>query len=412
MRAAGVGVMTLIACAGLCGQEMGFRASRNSPAIAYDSTAPRNTVSELNSRIASGAVRLEFAPVSGYLDAVLAALQIPRESQGLVFSETSAQFERINPTNPRAVYFSDTASVGWVRGTDTLEVAALDPRLGYVFYTLAQKAQARPRFERQVSCLECHQTSDTLGVPGPFVYSTFQMSDDPNAYASGIPVDHRTPIADRWGGWYVTGRPGAAQHRGNVPVIVKASELLRPRGPTPRLDSVAGAFDTRGYPSTCSDVVSRLVLEHQARMTNFITWIGWEARIPTGDVRGVARNFVDYLLFVDEAPLASPVAGSCGFAERFVAQGPRDRNGRSLREFDLQHRLMRYPCSYMINSAAFDALPPGARQAVYERLWQVLSGGDRASRYARLTATDRNAVVEILRDTKTDLPAYFHVPAP
>jgi hypothetical protein len=116
---------------------------------------------------------------------------------------------------------------------------------------------------------------------------------------------------------------------------------------------------------------------------------------------------VDYLLFIDEAPLANPVRGSTRFAEIFTAQGPRDRQGRSLREFDLTRRLFRYPCSYMIETDQFERLPVAAKQAIFARLWEVLSGHDTDPRYRRLTLDDRRAIVEILRQTKSDLPSYF-----
>jgi hypothetical protein len=121
----------------------------------------------------------------------------------------------------------------------------------------------------------------------------------------------------------------------------------------------------------------------------------------------MAHELVDYLVFVDEAPLPSPVKGSSVFAEAFAARGPADRRGRSLRQLDLERRLLRYPCSYMIYSAAFDALPDEAKEAVYRRLWQVLSGDGQSPKYARLSPADRQAIIEILRDTKSDLPAYF-----
>jgi hypothetical protein len=109
----------------------------------------------------------------------------------------------------------------------------------------------------------------------------------------------------------------------------------------------------------------------------------------------------------DEMPLPSPVKGTSGFAEKFSAQGPRDKQGRSLRELDLERRIMRYPCSFTIYDASFDALPPPARDAIYRRLWKVLSGAESAPKYARLTPADRRAIVEILRDTKPGLPSYF-----
>ena len=123
--------------------------------------------------------------------------------------------------------------------------------------------------------------------------------------------------------------------------------------------------------------------------------------------REAAADLVDYMLFVYEAPLAGPMQGSSGFAATFSAQGPRDAKGRSLRDLDLRSRMFRYPCSYMIHTEAFDALPAAAKTAVYTRLWDILSGREKHQRYNRLTAADRRAIVEILRDTKKDLPAYF-----
>jgi hypothetical protein len=163
-----------------------------------------------------------------------------------------------------------------------------------------------------------------------------------------------------------------------------------------------------------------MVLAHQVRMTNMITRTGWEARLaaaaPSADatarVREAASDLVDYLLFVDEAPLVGPMQGSSGYAEWFAKQGPRDPQGRSLRDFDLRRRLFKYPCSYMIYTPAFDALPAAAKDAVYARMWEVLSGREKKPPYStRLTVADRQAIVQILRATKKDLPAYFQSPS-
>jgi hypothetical protein len=124
-------------------------------------------------------------------------------------------------------------------------------------------------------------------------------------------------------------------------------------------------------------------------------------------MRVAAEDFVDYLLFVDEAPLNGKIRGSSGFAEEFATRGPQDREGRSLRQFDLERRLFRYPCSYMIYSEAFDALPDEARDAIYQRLWSIVSGNVKDGKYARLSSADRRSIVEILRETKKGLPGYF-----
>jgi len=174
--------------------------------------------------------------------------------------------------------------------------------------------------------------------------------------------------------------------------------------------SLDGRFDPTGYAGAHSDIVALLVMEHQARMLNLITRAGWEARVGADAGRpldAVVNELVDYLLFIDERPLPGPVEGPSPFARLFEARGPRDTRGRSLRDLDLHTRLVRYPCSYLIYSEPFAALPAAAKDAIYLRLWAVLSGSLAEPRYARLDEADRRAVIEILRDTKPDLPAYF-----
>jgi hypothetical protein len=317
----------------------------------------------------------------------------------------------ITRKNPRALYFSDDVAVGWVRGADLLEIAAHDPKQGGIFYTLQQKASARPELKREDNCLACHLSWDTLGVPGFFFMSTLTVPDDPHTYASGFSSDSRKNFDTRWGGWYVTGDIGSLIHMGNVPV----SNTDKPaRAEARALKSLASEFDTGGYPAQTSDVVALMVLDHQAHMMNLITRTGWEARLAAnGDPKQIARvddaaiDLVDYMLFVYEAPLTSPVHGTSGFAEKFAARGPDDGQGRSLRQLDLNRRLLKYPCSYMIYSAAFDAMPARAKDAVYRRLWRVLSGLEHGEPYSHLAAGDRHAIVEILRATKKDLPEYF-----
>ena len=391
-----------------------FVAPRDHAAIRYSATDPTDEVATLNRKLADGSVSLKFDPVSGYLRSVLEALKIPVESQALVFSKTSFQAPRIRIDNPRAVYFNDTVSVGWVRGGEVLEVSAVDPKQGVIFYTVDQKDGATPTFSRNDTCLACHLSWDTLGVPGLVVQSVHPLPDE-KSYVNGYTTIHGSLLEQRWGGWWVTGNHGGARHMGNIPVMPEEkgkAKLANPRAP---LRSVEGMFDLTGYPTPHSDVVAMMVLAHQTQMTNLIIRAGWEARVseanPSEDAalrtREAAADLVDYMLFVYEAPLAGPMQGSSGFAATFSAQGPRDAKGRSLRDLDLRSRMFRYPCSYMIHTEAFDALPAAAKTAVYTRLWDILSGREKHQRYSRLTAADRRAIVEILRDTKKDLPAYF-----
>jgi hypothetical protein len=394
-----------------------FLGSAEDPAIAYSTAPLSNAVAEVAAKLRDGRARLTFDGRSGYLRSALAALEIPVDSQVLVFSKTSFQRRHISDTNPRALFFNDRVALGWVRDAEIIEVAAHDAKEGMVFYTLDQRPVERPEFQRVLTCLACHKAGDTLGVPGMLMFSTTVSAGD-EAPARSTMTDHRSPLEARWGGWYVTGS-GAIRHRGNQSTTLNG-------GRDRDLASVTGLFDADGYQSMSSDIVALLVLTHQIHMTNLLTRVGWEARAadPTlhapfvaapGEERqiaqmmgGIAAEVVDYLLFVDEAPLADRIQGSSALARRFATTGPRDAKGRSLHELDLSRRLLKYPCSYEIYSDAFDALPASAKDPIYRRMWEVLSGEERGDRYrSALSLADRRAIVEILRDTKRDLPAYF-----
>jgi hypothetical protein len=400
-----------------------FIESRDHPAIRYSTGPASNPIATLNQKLLDGAVELSRDPITGYLGSVLDALEIPRESQVTVFSPTSFQASRINLKNPRTLYFNDEISIGWVRTGPVLEVATLDAEQGTIFYMLEQDAEGIPQFERNDDCLACHLTRDTLGVPGLVVYSVAPLADI-RAYRAASVIDHRSPLEERWGGWYVTGARGLT-HKGNLP-----TEGLRPAqddAPTPEFASLVDAeFDLEGYLTPHSDVAALMVLEHQTHMTNLLTRMGWEARVASYDgadsglepdrdaarkrVHDTALEFVDYLLFVDEAPLSeldASFVGPSGFVDAFSSSGPHDSQGRSFRQLDLEDRLLRYPCSYMIYTDAFDALPADALDAVYRRMWQILAGEETGPRYASLSLADRQAIVEILRETKSNLPAYF-----
>jgi hypothetical protein len=248
-------------------------------------------------------------------------------------------------------------------------------------------------------------------VPGFLVRS---IPSSPNGmimpWLGNYTTDHRSPLAERWGGWYVTGRGG--RHLGNAPITDRSLQDVRIDDANLNVTSLTGRFDAQRYLSPHSDIVALLVFDHQMRMMNLLTRLGWEARILEDEggngaaLNDVVSETVDYMLFVDEAVLEG-ARGTSGFAERFGALGPRDHKGRSLRDLDLQHRLFRYPCSYMIYSEAFDALPQTARNAVYSRLLEVLSGEDTSAKYTHLSPSDRLAILEILRETKKGLPGAF-----
>ena len=403
--------------------------------IFYNRPAERDPVARLQSRIDSGAVQLIFDPNGrGYLRSLLEALRIPVSSQMLVFSKTSLQLHKIAPETPRALYFNDDAYVGFVQRGDVLELSSVDPERGAMFYTLEQREVSKPRFRRQDDCLQCHASGRTLGVPGHIVRSV-QVDNEgqPMFSGGGYNIDHRNPLSERFGGWYVSGSHGAARHLGNV--------YVKDRAQPDRLDTEAGAnltklpVNTGPYLTPHSDLVAQMVLQHQVRMHNLIARVAFETKValesqeamdkvlgkqPGGGwsdstkrrIFGPAETLVRYMLFIDEAALVSPVRGTSPFAAEFSRQGPADLRGRSLRQLDLDKRLFRYPMSFLVYSEAFDSLPPVVKDYVWRRLWDVLSGREQRKEFAALSPQDRVAVREILLETKRDLPAYWRTRRP
>ncbi|WZO98559.1 hypothetical protein EP7_000139 [Isosphaeraceae bacterium EP7] len=409
------------------------------PPIDYATSQPDDPIARLQKRLDSGEAKLVHDIRHGYLPSLLEHLKIPKSSQALVFSKTSFQHTKISRTRPRALYFGDDAYVGWVRGGDVLEVSSVDPKLGAVFYLLDQAEDERPKFVRQThECLQCHVSPKTMGVPGHFVRSVVPDRTGSPIFSAGTHVTtHASPLDRRWGGWYVTGTHGTQTHMGNV----ASAETSQGRDADATLDTAAGAnrtdleslVNTDPYLTPHSDIVALMVLEHQTQTHNAITLAGYESRIalfqqdgmnkafndPPGTmsdgtrrrIEGAAEKLVRQLLFVEEAKLTDPIVGTTSFAHDYAGHAARDTKGRSLRDFDLTRRMFKYPCSDLIGSEAFEALPPPARSRVYLRLSEILTGKDQSPTFAHLSAEDRRAILEILRETRKNLPEAFGVPA-
>jgi hypothetical protein len=400
--------------------------------IRYSQSAPENRVSRLIDQLKAGDAKLARDDVFGYLPALLTALDIPQSSQTLVFSKTSFQRNRIGPKTPRALYFNDDVYVGYCQAGDVLEISAVDAKLGAVFYTLDQDAAYTPRFRRQTdNCLICHGSSQTKEVPGHVIRSVF-------ADASGLPVlsagtyrvDQTTPLARRWGGWYVTGTHGDQKHLGNF--------VARERIDRDEVDNSAGLnqtcldhrFDTSKYLTPHSDIVALLVLEHQTDAQNYLARASFLTRQAThyqqslnrelhepadriwdstkSRIKSAGEPLVEYLLFRGEAELTAPIEGTSSFAADFFSRGPRDSQGRSLRDFDLKTRLFRYPCSYLVYSESFTSLPSEVKEYVVRRLREILTGADQSKKFEHLSAADRAAILEILSQTHPDFGLQPH----
>jgi hypothetical protein len=373
------------------------------PSTTPEPGAARDRVAQLTSTLAASPLGRDAQ--TGVLRPLLAALNLPLESQLLVFSRTGVQHVYTGPHTPRALYFDESVVVGYVPGAPTIEIAAHDPVEGLAFYTLDQTTTA-PVPKRQRSCLTCHESASTGDVPGLIVRS-HTVGDDgtvlPQPTGATPPshdVNQQTSHSERWGGWLVTSEDGAAPyaqraHQGNI--------TFTPDGNTSSqvfVDWMASAPETRGYPSSASDVVSLLAFDHQMPAINLMTRLNflWRRASVEGrasvddrpDVRSLVDELADYLLFAHEAPLPVALTPRAGFALALEHRLPHDAKGRSLARFDGVNRLMRYSCSYMVYSEAFGALPAPVRQAVYKRLFDSLSAPPTA---------DRRATIEILQAT-------------
>ena len=394
--------------------EQSFFTALEHPAIHYDSPDTGDVVTQVNARLADGRIAIMGDDAPSLVRSVLRAFDIPVESQILVFSRTSLQATRISRLTPRTLFFNDRVAVSWVQ-SGFVEVATQSPRHGAVFYSLAQSADGGPRFVRRAECLRCHHSYATGGIPGLLNRSVFTGQDGyPLRELGESFINDRTPFEERWGGRYVTGTHGTMRHRGNG-VVSDPAHPEASVGPSTLNQASVGHIVKPGATLTpYSDLVALLVFDHQMHTLNLLTRIGWEARVaahdglaPTVPLEEMASEVADALLFVGEAPLPAPIRGTSGFAAHFEARGPRDSLGRSLRQFDLRHRLMKFPCSYLVYSEAFDALPVEVQHAIYGRMWEILSGQARDPKYASLSRDDRQAIIEILRETKADLPDEF-----
>jgi hypothetical protein len=446
------GMFVLAAKAQIAVRNQGYMPFADEP-INYRSEDLSDPVAKLEKQVEKGEATLEWEGDHGYLKSVLKLLKVPVESQTLVFSKTSFQYPKISADHPRALYYNDDIYVGKVHDGKAIEVVSFDARQGAIFYLLDEHKVDKPAFQRaELDCTQCHIAAGTRGVPGVLLRSVY--ANPSGTLIPGAPTyitDQDSPVAERWGGWYVSGKPGDTTLSMANAAVAESAAPATPVQNDPSARKLAPLVGEQSYQAADylvpgSDAVALLVLAHQTQMHNLITLTNYKTRIalynlskqamdvPTvasaakavevsqdaGAAEAVlpdatrrqferpAEQLLRYLLFANEAPLSaldpqSLVASP--FAKEFGTRGPRDSKGRSLRDFDLNQRIFRYPCSYLIYSDAFDAIPEPAKSYVYHRLLQVLTGQDQSDDFTRLSAQDRRAVLEIVLETKPGLPA-------
>jgi hypothetical protein len=396
--------------------------------INYWRVTPDDPVSRLKRRIESGELKLDRSHERQLLRTVLKELDIPESSQVLVFSKTSLQRSLISPESPRALYFSDDVYVGWVPG-GSLELSCFNSNLGPTFYLLQPGPnESQPLVTRPQDCMSCHGTSMTGGFPGFMVRSVYAAASGEPILSAGTKLtEHSSPIEERWGGWYVTGLHDPMRHRGNVIATPVADGAVLDIEKGANIKSLAGYFDTSRYLLDQSDIVALLVLEHQVGMHNRLAHGTYTVRTAlhyqdalrreTGldqnsghsestqrIIDAEAASIVRHMLFTDEAPMASEgVTSRSHFPDEFQARGKRDSSGQSLRSLHLGRRLFRNRCSYMVYSAAFDALPPPLASAIAEILKDALQGSDSRRLAAHLSGDEKARICRILGETKPGL---------
>ncbi|HTO04598.1 MAG TPA: hypothetical protein VL069_12890 [Opitutus sp.] len=395
------------------------------PPISYSATTP-GAVTALQARIASGELRFSGSEQDA-LKILLSALEVPVESQLLVFSKTSLQRRRISPERPRALYFSDTIYVGWVPGGLT-EVILVDPQLGPVFYTfdLRDGRREHPKLERDNDCLRCHGGNFVRDIPGVFARSLFtDETGEPLLRHGTLIVDDETPFSQRWGGWYVTGYHGDEIHRGNVTGAENGDALVFTPS-TKRPDTLAKFFETRDYLRGTSDVVALLVLEHQTTVQNALTRANFTSRRMMAYQHGLQKSFketitdepvydsvksvfestaddvVDRLLFRKAAPLPSGVIGDPAFQKSFVRNAPKSAAGHTLKDLELFDRIFEHRCSFLIYSEMFLQLPETLKTRIFDRLQKALRSRDANDRYAYLPPAEKQRIYDILIETHPD----------
>ena len=383
------------------------------PPIRYSDTPATDPVAQLAAAMAKGEKKVEGKTGLDRLRFVLRELKVPEESQVLVFSKTSLQIGLINPRNPRALFYSEDTYVGYVPG-GAIEVIVQDPLLGEVFYVVEAGEQETLKIQRDTSqCMSCHGTARTEGVPGVQVRSVFPNAEGHVLLAKGTAhVNHDTPLPERWGGYYVTGR-SSLPHLGNRTYAEHGDEDEKPQPSD--LTDLRDKIDVSKYPRPTSDIVSLMVLEHQCRMHNLLNAASLQYRRasfisqaidPEADpdqgsagrvADGMAAKIVECMFFKDEVDPGEDLVGGDEFQKSFTARFPKTKDGDSLVDFHLYNRIFKNRCSYMVYSQAFKALPARVKQAVLKQMKAVLAGED--SSFAYLKESERKRIDAILKET-------------
>ena len=387
----------------------------------YYNAKLNDPMTQLVEKVGQGKVDLGPEPGKDRVQRLLDALEVPVESQVLVFTKTSLQRRVVNPKNPRAIFFNEDSYVGWMPN-GRIEVASFDPKVGPVFfYERPLDERDGPMFTKPDSCIGCHAGSAANFMPGLLGRSVFPDPTGRNlkSITSADQSGHEVPFHDRWGGWYVTGQHGGLRHMGNAFAKRQDKKVTIEREQHANIKRLNDYINVDDQLTTGSDVLALMILDHQIGMHDRLIEAHYRVRhvlheenlldhedtLLTDEANRVLAKEADrvlrYLLFHDEQPLAGDrrVSGHGAFEGTFLANRNIDRDGRSLKDLQLIDHMFKYRCSYMIYSKSFQGLPTILKGRIYRDLAENLISASPTKFYQQLEAEERRAIFAILKAT-------------
>ncbi len=393
----------------------------------YFSKDAKDPTTLLMKRIQRGEVLITEANGKPLVERFLKELKLDKDTQVLVFSKTSLQRRAVSYNNPRALYFNESVYLGWMPN-GRIEIASFDPELGPLFYFQRQlDDKTSPLFARTRSCLGCHAGDATNFLPGSLGRSVYPDQ-------TGRPIKslddyrrsgHHIPLRHRYGGWFVSGNHGTMRHMGNAVASREDGKVIINREKFANLEKLDQFFRTESYPAPGSNIAALLVFDHQVTMHHRLVEAAYRARqslfdskLDPGemDVRKLAKGrsmeefmegrdkVIDYMLFREEIAIPKVVCNP-DFRRAFLSNRRPDKKKRSLKDLRLDGRIFENRCSYMIYSPTFEHLPPMLKGAIYRRIHEILTAKNPVEGFEHLEQDEKRRILEILHDTKSDLPA-------
>ncbi len=418
-------VVSLLLCSTLTGFSQFYNDYELEP-HGYFSKDAKDPVTLLMKRVQRGEVLIKEPNGKPLVERLLRELGLNKDTQILVFSRTSLQRREVSYSNPRALYFNESVYLGWMPN-GRIEIASFDPELGPIFYFQRELDDASsPLLARTRSCLGCHAGDATNFLPGSLGRSVYpdksgrSLRSIDDYRRSG----HHIPLHDRYGGWFVSGNHGAMRHMGNAIASREGGKITIDREQFANLEKLDRFFSTEAYPAPGSDIAALLVFDHQVTMHHRLVEAAYRARQSLfdskldpkeTDVSKLSKGrstdeflegrdkVVDYLLFRDETPIPK-VSCDPAFRRAFSANRIADRRKRSLKDLRLDGRIFENRCSYMIYSPTFDQFPPMLKGAIYARIHEILTSPKPVEGFDYLGKDEKRRILEILDETKEDLP--------